>query len=151
MRIRMTATAILLVTTVSFQARAQTGQAASSSADGPEVTLLSNEYRMSEGMGRLEMDPTLSKIAEDYAADMLHRDFFDHVTPDGQHLGDRLARGHAIYRAAGENIARGQKDPESVMRAWMNSPGHRKNIMNPKYKKIGIGHAGDRWVMHLTD
>ena len=72
---------------------------------------------------------------------MINRDFFSHNTPDGKTPFDRMKAAGISYVAAGENIAAGQSSPQSVMESWLNSPGHRKNILNPNFEYIGIGIA----------
>lgn len=115
------------------------------------VTALSNQYRGGQGLGALRLDAGLSQVALEFAQDMMNRNYFDHVTPDGGTMSERLENGHIVFRAAGENIAKGQRDADAVMTAWMNSPGHRRNIMNGNYGKIGLAHVGPYWVMELTD
>lgn len=69
---------------------------------------------------------------------MAERDYFDHVTPEGVTPWDR-ARAEGYDEPAAENIARGQETPEEVVQAWMDSPGHRANILNCDYKAMGLG------------
>lgn len=116
-----------------------------------DVTALSNGFRAEGNLGEVLPDENLNAIATRFAGDMRMRNYFSHRSPDGATMVTRLRDGGAVYRAAGENIAKGQKSPRAVMTAWMNSPGHRANIMNGRYHRIGIGHAGDYWVMILTD
>lgn len=116
-----------------------------------KLTALTNRYREEENLGAVRLDPQLSQIALLFARDMMNRNYFDHVTPDGVTMSERLQNGHILFRAAGENIAKGQRDEDAVMIAWMNSPGHRRNIMNGRYGKIGFAHMGPYWVMELTD
>ena len=70
---------------------------------------------------------------------MIDRNFFAHNTPDGQTPFDRMKAAGISYSSAGENIAAGQSSPQNVMDSWMNSPGHKENIMNNRFKKIGVG------------
>ncbi len=72
---------------------------------------------------------------------MIDRNFFAHNTPDGQTPFDRMKAAGISYSSAGENIAAGQYSPQNVMDSWMNSPGHRKNILNPDFEYIGVGLA----------
>jgi uncharacterized protein YkwD len=88
--------------------------------------------------GKLASDPDLSKEAMDYAQRMGKEGQLTH-TLDGQGLQQRLAQWKYPYTAAGENIAMGQKDPQTVVNAWMHSAGHRANIMNNAYNKTGVG------------
>lgn len=145
---------LLFVTVLAFSwvhaADAMTGL--DFSPDAEVVSELSNEHReVVANAEDLSLDGTLSEIARNFAQDMKDRGYFSHRSPEGETMTSRLREGGAVYRAAGENIARGQKSPEVVMRAWMNSPGHRANIMNARYRRIGVGRAGDHWVMLLTD
>lgn len=116
-----------------------------------DVTALSNQVRGQQGLGSVVPDQTLNAIADRFAADMQTRNYFSHTSPDGNTMVARLRAGGAPFAAAGENIAWGQKSPSAVMTAWMNSPGHRRNIMNGKYHRMGVGHVGTYWVMVLTD
>ena len=68
---------------------------------------------------------------------------FAHTRPDGRSFSTALTDRGIRYYNAGENIAWGQQSPEEVMQAWMNSEGHRANILNPKFTKLGIGHTTD--------
>ena len=72
---------------------------------------------------------------------MIDRNFFAHNTPDGQTPFDRMKAAGISYSSAGENIAAGQSSPQNVMDSWMNSPGHRKNILNRDFEYIGVGLA----------
>ncbi|MFR8164768.1 MAG: CAP domain-containing protein [Enterocloster sp.] len=74
---------------------------------------------------------------------------FSHTRPDGRDFSTALSEAGASFRVSGENIAYGQRSAEQVMDVWMNSAGHRANILNPGYSRIGIGHVKDsRGVDH---
>ena len=103
-----------------------------------EVLRIVNEERAKQGLGALKRASDLDAVARAHSADMINRHFFDHTNPDGKSPFDRLHSAGITYRAAGENIAYGQRDAQSVMTAWMNSSGHRKNILNSSYTEIGI-------------
>ncbi|MDX6315998.1 MAG: hypothetical protein QOF44_5462 [Streptomyces sp.] len=103
-----------------------------------QVLALVNAERAKIGCAALIADPDLGKLAEAFSKDMAKRDFFDHIDPDGNDPWDR-AEAAGITGLGGENIARGQPDAASVMDAWMNSPGHRANILNCNFKTIGVG------------
>uniref|UniRef100_UPI000AE7F44C CAP domain-containing protein n=1 Tax=Peterkaempfera griseoplana TaxID=66896 RepID=UPI000AE7F44C len=106
------------------------------------VLTLVNQERAKAGCGPLVADPALAELAGDFSDDMAARGFFDHTDPDGKSPWDR-ATAAGIGYLGGENIARGQQTPAEVMDAWMNSPGHRANILNCDYKKLGVGvHEG---------
>jgi hypothetical protein len=83
----------------------------------------------------------LDRSAQDYAVRMAREGFFSHTAPDGSDPGDRIQAVSYPARTWGENIAAGQQTAESVMFAWMNSPGHAANILNANFTHIGIGVA----------
>ncbi|NJQ04542.1 CAP domain-containing protein [Streptomyces lonarensis] len=103
---------------------------------------LVNEERARAGCRPLTHDGSLAVLAQDFSRDMAERDFFDHTDPDGRSPWDRADRA-GISNLGGENIARGQQSAESVMESWMNSEGHRANILNCDFKTLGVGvHIG---------
>ncbi|MEV0640345.1 CAP domain-containing protein [Streptomyces sp. NPDC050619] len=107
-----------------------------------EVLKLVNEERAKVGCSALAANSALAKLAEDFSEDMAARGFFDHTDPDGASPWDRAAKA-GITDLGGENIARGQADAAAVMEAWMNSPGHKANILNCDFKTLGVGvHLG---------
>lgn len=117
-----------------------TAPAASSlSAMEDEVLRLVNEERAKVGAAPLKRASDLDALARAHSQDMINRHFFDHNNPDGQSPFDRMRAAGISYRAAAENIAYGQRNAQAVMDAWMNSSGHRKNILNATYTEIGIG------------
>ncbi|WP_037677585.1 CAP domain-containing protein [Streptomyces griseus] len=103
-----------------------------------EVLRLVNEERSKVGCSALAANSSLTELAESFSADMAARGFFDHTDPDGASPWDRAAKA-GITDLGGENIARGQADAAAVMEAWMNSPGHRANILNCDFKTLGVG------------
>ncbi|MFB7508732.1 CAP domain-containing protein, partial [Streptomyces broussonetiae] len=107
-----------------------------------EVLKLVNEERAKVGCSALSANSSLTKLAEAFSNDMAARGFFDHTDPDGRSPWDR-ADAAGITNLGGENIARGQADAAAVMQAWMNSPGHKANILNCDFKTLGVGvHLG---------
>jgi uncharacterized protein YkwD len=108
------------------------------------VHALINEQRTGNGLAPLVHDEAIRAVARAHSQDMVARDFFDHVNPDGLDPFDRLAMDFITYSAAGENIAwnRGYSDPAAVaVEGWMNSSGHRANILNGTYTHTGVGVA----------
>ncbi|MFJ4525144.1 CAP domain-containing protein [Streptomyces sp. NPDC088810] len=103
-----------------------------------EVLKLVNEERAKAGCSPLAANSSLTKLAESFSDDMAARGFFDHTDPDGRTPWDRAAAA-GVTDLGGENIARGQADAAAVMQAWMSSPGHRANILNPDFKTLGVG------------
>ncbi|MFJ8086065.1 CAP domain-containing protein [Streptomyces sp. NPDC096205] len=108
-----------------------------------EVLRLVNVERIQAGCTPLAANSGLSQLARAFSDDMAERGFFDHTDPDGATPWDRAEKA-GITDLGGENIARGQADAAAVMQAWMNSPGHRANILNCDFKTLGVGvHYGD--------
>ncbi|WP_328429641.1 sigma-70 family RNA polymerase sigma factor [Streptomyces sp. NBC_00443] len=113
-------------------------QAAPSGAVAQVVALV-NKERSAAGCGPLSEDSQLNQAALRHSEDMDARDFFDHTNPDGADPGQRVTAAGYTWSTYGENIAQGQQTPEAVMESWMNSPGHRANILNCSFKDIGVG------------
>ena len=107
-----------------------------------EVIRLVNIEREKEGLKPLSKSEKLCEVAEDHSIDMSRRNFFSHTNPDGESPYDRMGDRGIKYSFAGENIAKGQSTPVAVVQAWMSSDGHRANILNPKFKNIGVGFCG---------
>ncbi|MFM9366534.1 CAP domain-containing protein [Streptomyces sp. Da 82-17] len=103
-----------------------------------EVLSLVNQERAQAGCSPVKADPALADLAADFSQDMAERGFFDHTDPDGNTPWDRAEKA-GVSNLGGENIARGQANAQSVMDSWMNSPGHRANILNCEYKTLGVG------------
>ena len=90
------------------------------------------------GCSPVTADSGLAALATAFSDDMAARDFFDHTDPDGASPWDR-AKKAGITDLGGENIARGQANAQLVMDSWMNSPGHKANILNCDFKTLGVG------------
>ena len=108
-----------------------------------QVASLTNSKRKAAGLGSLTLDSQLSKLARMKAEDMAKKGYFSHTSPTYGSALDMMKKYGVSYRTAGENIAKGQKTPEAVMKGWMNSSGHRANILNSAYSHIGVGYAKD--------
>jgi uncharacterized protein YkwD/stress response protein SCP2 len=106
------------------------------------VTDLTNRERARAGLPPLAVDPLLTAAAQAHSADMVARAFYSHTAPDGSRPWGRAAAAGSTRRSIGENIACGQRSPAEVVEGWMNSPGHRANILKPGFTHIGIGCAG---------
>ncbi|MFE6222833.1 CAP domain-containing protein [Streptomyces sp. NPDC057854] len=117
--------------------RQDDGGGQGSAAD--QVLSLVNAERAKAGCGPLTANATLARAAQGHSADMAARDFFDHTNPDGDGPGERVTAAGYPWSTYGENIAKGQTTAEQVMEAWMNSPGHRANILNCDFKELGVG------------
>ena len=127
--------------------------AATVAAPGPEEQMLTlvNAERAAAGCGAVSADESLAAVARAHSADMRDRDFFSHVNPEGL---DPFARARAagIDSARAENIAYGQPDAAAVMAAWMDSAGHRQNILDCSLQTLGVGVAtgpGGPWWTQL--
>ncbi|HEX6355263.1 CAP domain-containing protein [Actinophytocola sp.] len=108
---------------------------------------LVNAARQEAGCGPVSVDGRLTTAAQGHASDMAARSYFDHTTPEGVTFDQRIT--NAGYPSPGaENIARGAETAASVMELWMNSPGHRRNIVNCDLNTIGVGldRNGFYWV-----
>ncbi|MEU8542012.1 sigma-70 family RNA polymerase sigma factor [Streptomyces sp. NPDC048717] len=115
------------------------GSGSGSSSTSQQVIALVNTERSRAGCGPLTGNALLTRAAQGQSDDMAARDFFDHTNPDGDGPGERVTAAGYQWSTYGENIAKGQRTPAEVMEAWMNSPGHRANILNCDFREIGIG------------
>lgn len=104
-----------------------------------EVIRLTNVQRAASGLSPLTENSKLDSAALAKGNDMLAKGYWAHFAPDGTSPWSFFASFGYRYRYAGENLARDFSDPNSAVNAWMNSPTHRDNILNPKYKEVGIG------------
>ena len=104
-----------------------------------QVIALVNKERASRGLNGLEIDWELSRVARTKSQDMATHHYFSHQSPTYGSPFDMMKHFGIDFRGAGENIASGQTSPESVMNSWMNSQGHRENILKPEFTHIGVG------------
>jgi len=100
-----------------------------------------NRERAAQGLGPLQLEPRLNLAAEDRVGDMLSKRYFDHVSPDGVNPFTWVQSRGYRYRMIGENLALGYRNSESVVNGWMNSPGHRENILKSGFNEVGIAFA----------
>ncbi|MEM7591047.1 MAG: CAP domain-containing protein [Cyanobacteria bacterium P01_A01_bin.83] len=105
-----------------------------------QVLELTNAERAKAGLNPLRLDNQLSQAAQGHSDSMGEDDFFSHTGADGSTAFDRIKDTGYVYSTAGENIAAGQRTAQQVVEGWMNSPGHRANILNADYTEIGIGY-----------
>lgn len=116
-----------------------------------EVVELTNVERQKHGLAPLQIDEALSKVASVKSEDMAKQNYFSHNSPTYGSPFDMMKQFGISYRTAGENIAMGQRSPQEVVNAWMNSEGHRANILNSNFTHIGVGHAsnGNYWTQQF--
>jgi len=104
-----------------------------------KVLTQTNDERAKLGLAALTYNSTLSKSAESKANDMFTNNYWAHTSPQGKNPWDFFKSAGYEYSVAGENLAKDFYDTEGLIKAWMNSPTHRANIVNPKYREIGLG------------
>jgi uncharacterized protein YkwD len=114
------------------------------SPEEAEVLRLSNAERAKHGCGPLTADPNLLASAGGHAEDMVDRHFFDHTNPDGEDPFERMREAGFRGSAMGENIAMGYGSPQAVVAGWMDSSGHRANILNCDFNRLGVGYDPGR-------
>lgn len=113
-----------------------------------EVVRLVNAERSKTGLAPLTQDWQLSRVARYKSQDMKDLSYFSHTSPTYGSPFEMMKSFGITYSTAGENIAKGYSTPEDVVKAWMNSPGHRANILNSSYTHIGVGYVaqGGYWT-----
>ncbi len=108
-----------------------------------QVIDLINEIRVKNGLSPLTENTALSRCAKAKSQDMHDKRYFSHQSPTYGSPFDMMKQFGITYRTAGENIAMGQSTPQAVVNAWMNSEGHRANILNASFTQIGMGYVAD--------
>lgn len=108
-----------------------------------EVVRLVNEIRVKNGLRELKQDWELSRVARYKSEDMRAKKYFSHTSPTYGSPFEMMKSFGIVYRSAAENIAKGYATPKAVVDGWMNSSGHRANILNPSFTHIGVGYVKD--------
>lgn len=117
---------------------------------GPAAKPIMNALRAQNGLSPVTLDKTLTKAATSHARDMQKNGFFSHTGSDGSSVGDRARKVRYGFCFIAENIAKGQGSLQQVMDGWMNSPGHRRNILSDQAREFALVRgAGNHWVMVL--
>jgi uncharacterized protein YkwD len=116
-----------------------------------EILSITNEIRKSNGLSELVADSNLTAAAAYHATDMYNQSYFDHTSKDGTDFYTRIRRFTTDYSTLGENIAKGSMTAQEVMDLWMNSDGHRANILNSGYKHVGIAHCNGYFVVDFAN
>ncbi|MBN9678386.1 CAP domain-containing protein [Salipiger bermudensis] len=109
-----------------------------------------NAFRASHGLRPLTRSAKLEAVAEAHARDMQAMDLMTHTGSDGSQMTDRLEREGYRYRAAAENVAQTRQGMDNAMRLWINSPGHRRNMLKTNVTQYGLARAGDFYAMVLA-
>ncbi|MBY6004884.1 CAP domain-containing protein [Salipiger bermudensis] len=109
-----------------------------------------NEYRAANGLRPLSRSSKLQAAAEAHARDMQRMNLMTHTGSDGGSMTDRLDRAGYRYRAAAENVAQTRQGPENAMRLWINSAGHRRNMLKTNVTQYGLARAGNFYAMVLA-
>ncbi|WP_077309812.1 CAP domain-containing protein [Terribacillus halophilus] len=104
-----------------------------------QIIEITNVMRAQFDVSPLEWNDNVAAVALGHSEDMQKQQYFSHVTPSGEELGDRLAAGQVPFQNAGENIAAGYTDAPAAMVGWLNSEGHRKTMLDSTYKELGVG------------
>ncbi|WP_067931871.1 CAP domain-containing protein [Alicyclobacillus kakegawensis] len=114
-----------------------------------EVANLVNQARAKAGLKPLTVSAKLSALAMQKASDMYQNHYFSHISPTYGSPFDMMQKEGFSFTYAGENIAEGQTSPQQVMQDWMNSPGHRANILNAHFDTIGVAYDHGVWVQEF--
>lgn len=130
------------VTQATTEATTETTTSAQSGSYAQQVLDLVNAERAKYSLSPLTLNSSVSKVAQVKAEDMKNNSYFSHTSPTYGSPFDMLKQFGISYSTAGENIAKGQKTPQAVVNAWMNSEGHRANILNKNFKQLGVGYVG---------
>ncbi|SFA96667.1 uncharacterized protein, YkwD family [Cohnella sp. OV330] len=126
------------------------GTSVQKSGFAAQVVDLVNQERAKAGLSALKSDAKLTTVADAKAKDMYNNNYFDHTSPTYGSPFDMMKQFGVTYSYAGENIAMGQQSPTEVMTAWMNSAGHKANILNANFKSIGVAYYNGEWVQEFT-
>ena len=100
-----------------------------------------NAERVRRGREPLGRDPALEQAAQRHAEDMLRRRYFDHESPEGRSVRDRVKDAGYSWRIVGENLASGPRTPMEAVGGWMGSPGHRSILLDRRFTDLGVGYA----------
>ncbi len=154
--LKMTVIAMCMALTVSMLGTSSQAVAASYTKQQKQVLSLVNKQRTKRKRSKLKLDPKLCKAANKRAKEIAK--VFSHSRPDGSDYFTVLDEYKISYNTCGENIAAGQPSAKDVMSSWMDSPGHKANILDKSYKKLGVGYYKKKnstyvyyWVQIFTD
>ncbi|MRX72156.1 hypothetical protein GJU40_08330 [Bacillus lacus] len=115
-----------------------------------DVLLITNEERVKNKLKPFTLDMKLSNVALEKSKDMYTKKYFNHQSPTYGSPFDMMKKFGITYHYAGENIAQGYNNPKAVVNGWMNSPGHRANILNANFSRLGTGYHQQLWTQMFT-
>ena len=117
-----------------------------------QILSLVNTERSKAGLRPVTLNSQLSQAAQNHTNDMISKGYFSHTSPSGGTMVMRVNATGYKYSTIGENIAAGGSTAAATMTQWMSSPGHRANILNPKFKELGVGYgpSNDRYRYYWT-
>ena len=115
-----------------------------------EFVRLVNAKRRCIGLAELKWDSKIAAIAHGHSTDMASRNFFSHTSPDRKDPFERIRESKLVFSAAAENIASGPRTGQEAFDIWIRSPGHRKNMLDCRFTRHGVGHVEGRWTHLLT-
>ncbi|MFD0804309.1 CAP domain-containing protein, partial [Streptomonospora algeriensis] len=124
------------------------GSGSQPSTQAQRVVALANEERAEAGCGPLRTDPRLTAASKAHSRDMAERDYMAHESPEGEGPAE-LAQVAGYDAWSGENVAAGYTSAAEVMEGWMNSPGHRRNILDCDNTEVGVGETGSKWAQNF--
>ena len=116
-------------------------QVAQASNVQQQILTLVNVERKKANLQPLTLNSKLGQAAQNHTNDMVSKSYFSHTSPSGGTMVSRVKATGYVYSTIGENIAAGSSTADATMTQWMNSPGHRANILNPKFRELGVGYA----------
>ncbi len=119
----------------------QTLQPSQNNSVQQQILALVNVERKKANLQPLTLNSKLSQAAQNHTNDMVSKSYFSHTSPSGGTMVSRVNATGYVYSTIGENIAAGSSTATATMTQWMNSPGHRANILNPKFRELGVGYA----------
>jgi hypothetical protein len=128
-----------------FVERSQRGVLAyTSNISGSDLLIDTNQVRLGQGDQAIKLNDKLNQAAQAKANDMVTRDYWSHVTPDGKTPWQFIGQTGYQYQKAGENLAYGFVSTNDIISGWMNSPAHRENLLDPSYQEVGFGVANSQ-------
>ena len=110
-----------------------------------QMIALINKVRANHGLRALRLNKRLATASRKHAKDMATRNYFSHVAPEGRNAGQRALAGGYDWAVIGENLAAMESCPRRVMSSLLNSPSHRRVLLNPKYCEVGVGRSFNRY------